>query len=195
MVILRYVMIAISALYAFVLLMVWAFSSNSPGIGTIIPLGLVLANLFYVVMSRPSIRTSDFLVKTSQRFAHASMELQYLAQEAQSREVEAEKRRLAEMELHQYKMQAAREMLQHFRPKLSLEQLSEAKPQLITYLANTAKSAATALSPPPAMPGAVKTEGKVPPTNGHPVTPKAIPPVPPAPIAMPKAAPSASVLN
>jgi hypothetical protein len=210
MIILRYVLIALSALYAFSLMLAWAFSSKSGGIGSLITLILVSANVFYLIMSWPSVRTSDLLVKTSEKFASASLQLQHLAQEAHTREIEAEKRRIEDAELNEYKLQAAREMLQHFRPKLSLEQLSEAKPQLISYLTNTARSAVASLSPDPVVPApfAPPAADKALPTNGHVLTPKPVPPAPvssapvtpvqatpapvaPAPLAMPKAAPSA----
>jgi hypothetical protein len=38
-------------------------------------------------MSWPSVRTSDLLVKTSEKFASASLQLQHLAQEAHTREI------------------------------------------------------------------------------------------------------------
>ncbi len=159
-------------------MLAWAFSSKSGGFGSLITLILVSANVFYLVLSWPSVRTSDLLVKTSEKFASASLQLQHLAQEAHSREIEAEKRRIEDAELNEYKLQAAREMLQHFRPKLSLEQLNEAKPQLISYLTNTARSAVASLSPDPVVPAPFTPPAadKALPTNGHVLTPKPIPP-------------------
>ncbi len=80
---------------------------------------LFSANAFYLYCSAPTIKTSDILGHASSKLTLASLELRYLSQEAQIREAEAEKLRLAKAESEQYKLQVAKDMLEHLQLKLS----------------------------------------------------------------------------
>ena len=123
MTILRYILLGFSALATLAVLVFWTVSGRASDIALFILLAFLIANTFYVFASRPSLKTSDLLARVSTSLALASLELQHQAQEAQGREVETEKRRLAETEHHQYKLQVAKDMLQHLRAKLPQDRI------------------------------------------------------------------------
>jgi hypothetical protein len=112
------------------------------------------------------------------------MELQQQAQEAHIREAEAEKRRQEEAEHHRYKLQVARDMLQHLRPKLSLNKKEELNIPQLTHQAKP-KTGAPPLSQPTSLPA-----GNVQQVNGREATRKA-----PQPDGQISAVPPSSTLN
>ena len=87
---------------------------------------LFLANAFYLYFSRPTVQTSDILEHASSKLTLASLELKYLSQEAQLREAEAESIRLANAEKEKYKLQVAKDMLEHLQLSLSSRRSSAA---------------------------------------------------------------------
>lgn len=97
------------------LLFFWTISGRVFDIALFGALVFLVANGFYVFISRPIVKTSDILARASNGLALASMELQYKSEEAQLREAEAERIRLKEAAYNQAKLQDAREMLQHLR--------------------------------------------------------------------------------
>ncbi|MCJ2020533.1 hypothetical protein MKK84_24420 [Methylobacterium sp. E-065] len=111
----RLILLAISGISALGLLLFWTISGRAYDVVLFAALAFLIANAFYIFISRPTVRTSDILVRASSGLALASMELQYQAEAAQVREAEAETLRLAEAERNQQKLQVAKEMLQHLR--------------------------------------------------------------------------------
>jgi hypothetical protein len=177
---------AFSALAALILLVSWIIWGRGVDIMLFVALTFLVANTVYLFFSRPTIRTSDLLKSASTSFALASLELQHQAQEVQAREAEAEQRRLADAEHNRYKLQVAKDLLQHLRPKVSLDRSEEAKLRQITYHAPREDT----VTPPPAPPAppAPSRPDPVRPTNGHAVGARPVPPTPsvsPAPTATP----------
>lgn len=173
MTILRYILLGFSALATLAVLVFWTVSGRASDIALFILLAFLIANTFYVFASRPSLKTSDLLARVSTSLALASLELQHQAQEAQGREVETEKRRLAETEHHQYKLQVAKDMLQHLRAKLPQDRKDQANLPQITH---QARSDTGALPLPPPAPPAPET---VRPPNGRDAAEKPTQPAPP----------------
>lgn len=112
---------------------------------------LFSANAFYLYCSMPTIKTSDILGRASSKLTLASLELQYLSQEAQIRETEAEKLRLAKAESEQYKLQVAKDMLEHVQKKLTSRRTSEIKIQQISHQGSSGTEAIVAPSVVPAL--------------------------------------------
>ena len=137
----RWTLLGFSTLSALVLLAFWTVSGRSADIVLFVVLAFLIANIFYILVSRPTIGTSDILARASTGFALASLELQHQAQEARAREEEADKRRLAEAEQNRYKLQVARDMLQLMRPKFSLDQNSPTGSRQISYAARSEQNA------------------------------------------------------
>ena len=180
----RYVLMAFSALAALVLLVSWIIWGRGVDIMLFLALIFLIANTVYLFFSRPTIRTSDLLKRASTSFALASLELQHQAQEAQVREAEAEKRRLADAEHNRYKLQVAKDLLQHLRLKSPHDRSEEAKLRQITYHAPREDTGAPPPDAPPA-PIASRTD-PVRPTHGHAVSARPVQPAPsvsPAPTA------------
>ena len=111
----RFILLGISAISVIALLAFWTISGKAFDILLLAALSFLIANTCYIFISRPAIKTSDILTRVSGSLALASMELQYQAEEAQIREAEAEKIRLAEDEYNKQKLQAAKDLLQHLR--------------------------------------------------------------------------------
>lgn len=131
MAIFRYVLLGISAAAVLGLLLFWTISGRAFDIVLFAALAFLVANAFYVFISRPIVKTSDIFARASNGLALASMELQYRSEEAQLREAEAERIRLKEAAYNQAKLQDAKEMLQHLRLKRSQARTDEGKvPQL-----------------------------------------------------------------
>lgn len=145
--IIRYVLLAISALSATALLAFWTVSGRSIDIVLFITLSFLVLNIFYILISRPTVRTSEILARASTGFALASLELQQQAHDAQAREAEVEKWRQEEAEHNQYKLQVARDMLQLLRPKLSLNKKVEVSMPQLTHRAKPIND--TSPQPPP----------------------------------------------
>ena len=132
MTVIRYVLLGFSAISTLALLSFWTVSGRAFDIVLFIVLAFLITNSVYMLISRPTIRTSDILARFSTGFALASLKLHHEAHEAQVREVEAEKRRLQEIEHNRYKLQVAKDMLQHLRLKLPLGHDEEVKlPQIV----------------------------------------------------------------
>ena len=149
MAVIRTILLWISAIVAVVLTTSWVMYSRSFDVVNFIVIAFLIVNFIYLLKSRPTIKFSDVLSGASNRLALASLELQYRAREAQAREVEAERRRLAEAEHNQYKLQVAKDMLQHLRPKLPLNQDADAMTRKLARLAPSAYDAALAQLPTP----------------------------------------------
>ena len=122
---------------------------------------LLVANTFYIYVSRPRIKTSDILARASTGLALASLELRYHAQDVQAREAEAEKRRLAEAEHNQYKLQVAKDVLQQLRWKAPGDRAEKTKLSQITHQ-RLSDNRALPLQPPVA-----PAAHKPPLANGH----------------------------
>lgn len=121
---LRKLLMYCSALTAVIIFAVWIFFSRT---FDIMPFGLIvlfLANSFYVYFSRPTVQTSDILEEASSKLGLASFELRYMSEQARLRELEAEKMRLANVEKEKYKLQVAKDMLEHMQLKISPRQSS-----------------------------------------------------------------------
>lgn len=121
---LRKLLMYCSALTALIIFVGWILFNRK---FDIMPFGLIVlfsANAFYMYFSRPTVQTSDILEQASSRLSLASLELRYLSQEAQIREAEAEKIRLAKIEQENYKLQVAKDMLHHLQLKISLRRNS-----------------------------------------------------------------------
>lgn len=119
MVALRRLLMYLSALAALIIFIGWILFNRR---FDIMPFGLIalfLSNAFYLYFSRPTVQTSDILDRASSRLSLVSLELRYLSQEAQIREAEAEKLRLAKIEKENYKLQVAKDLLQHLQSNIS----------------------------------------------------------------------------
>lgn len=173
-----------SAFMALILLMFWTISGKMSDITLFLELSFLLTNTLYIFFTRPTIRTSDLIKKASTGLALASIELQYRAQEAQDREIEAEELYLAEAENYQYKMQVARDMLQHLGTKVPLALKKEPKVRQITQQAEM-----TDIALPKPLPAAAATE-KVRSANGQDGAAKPMPPIGPT-----RLAPASATLN
>lgn len=184
MAITRYILMGTSAFMALFLLLFWTVSGKASDIALFIGLAFLLANTFYIFFTRPTLKTSDMIKKASTGLALASIELQYRAQEAQSREVEAEQQYLAEAEEYQYKLQVAREMLQHFGVKVPLTLRKEKNIRQISQQVETKDVAL-----PKPLPAAEAAE-KVVPAKGQDAAAKPVPPIGPM-----RLAPSTTTLN
>lgn len=79
---------------------------------------LLSMNAFYIYFSRPKVQTSDILEKASSKLTLASLELKYMSQDAKSREAELEALRQARVEEEKFKLQVAKDMLEHLQRKL-----------------------------------------------------------------------------
>ncbi len=116
---LRKLLMYCSALAVGIIFAAWLLFNRSLDI---MPFGLMVlfsANAFYMYFSRPTVQTSDILENASSKLTLASLELKYLSQEAQLREIESEKIRLANAEKEKYKLQVAKDMLEHLQLKMS----------------------------------------------------------------------------
>lgn len=184
MAITRYILMGTSAFMALFLLLFWTVSGQASDIVLFIGLAFLLANTFYIFFTRPTLKTSDLIKKASTGLALASIELQYRAQEAQDREVEAEQQYLAEAENYQYKLQVARDMLYHLGMKVPLPLKKEPK---IRQIAQQGEIKDIALSKPLPAPDAAE---KAPSTLRPDAVAKPIPPVGPM-----RLAPSTPTLN
>lgn len=149
MTVIRYVLLGISAISSLALMSFWTVSGRPFDIVLFIVLAFLITNSVYMLISRPTLRTSDILARVSTGFALASLELHHQAQEAQAREVEAEKRRLQEIEHDRYKLQVAKDMLQHLRLKLPSGHEEEVKLPQIAHQ-NWSDDRASPLPPPAA---------------------------------------------
>lgn len=124
---------AVSVLSAFLLLFFLAFSGHGNNFLILLALAFLIINIFYIFISRPTIKTSELLTRASAGLAIISFELQFRAQEAKNREVEAEKNRFAEQERSQYKLKIAKDMLHHISPRLQIDQKEQSKSPRITH--------------------------------------------------------------
>ena len=130
---LRKLLMYCSAVAAAIIFATWLISSRK---FDILPLGLIVVftvNAFYLYFSRPTVNTSDILEHASSKLTLASLELRYLSQEAQIREAEAEKLRLARAEQEQYKLQVAKDMLEHLQLKITSRRSQAINLQQITH--------------------------------------------------------------
>ena len=161
MTIFRHILLWFSALAALVILLFWTISGRGGDIVLFVFLAFLIANAFYIFISRPTVKTSDILARASTGLALASLELQYQSQEAQIREVEQEKRRLAEEEKNQFKLQVAKDILNSIQSKFpTYGQKTEARPQIT----NQVRQKTDALPLPPPIPVAVENVRL---SNGH----------------------------
>lgn len=87
----------------------------------ILPFGIItflLMNALYIFFSSPKFQTSDILEQASSKLILASLELKYMSQESKSREAELEALRQVRVEEEKFKLQVARDMLEHLQRKL-----------------------------------------------------------------------------
>ncbi len=87
----------------------------------ILPFGvitLLLINAFYIYFSTPKYQTSDILEQASSKLTLVSLELKYMSQESKIKEVELEAIRQVRVEEEKFKLQVARDMLEHLQRKL-----------------------------------------------------------------------------
>lgn len=142
----------------------------------IMPFGLIVlfsANAFYMYFSRPTVQTSDILENASSKLTLASLELKYLSQEAQLREMEAEKIRLANAEKEKYKLQVAKDMLEHLQLKILSRRNSGGDLQQIVHrrrIGNEVLAQLVAAPKPAKIDGPEATEVPMP-TSAPPATP------------------------
>lgn len=113
----RIILLGTSGTAVLALLAFWTISGRALDIIFFAALTFLVANIVYIFISRPTLKTSDVLTRVSGSLAVASMELQYQAEEAQMREAEAERLRVAEDEHNRQKLLVAKEMLQNLRLK------------------------------------------------------------------------------
>lgn len=180
----RYVLLGVSAILAIAIISFWTVSGNDFDIVLFIVLVFLITNALYILISQPKLRTSDILARFSAGFALASLELHHQAQEAQVREAEAETRRLQEIEHNGYKLQVAKDMLQHLRLKMPPGHEEEVKLPQIAHQ-NWSDDRASTL-PPPA-PAAADVSRLA---NGHVAVTK-----PTRPVTQTSPAPSSARLN
>ncbi len=147
MVITRYILMAVSAFMAIVMLFFWTVTGKATDLVLFIVLPFLLVNAFYIFFTRPTLRTSDIIKKASTGLALASIELQYRAQDAQDREVEAEQQYQAEAENYQYKLEVARDMLKQLGMKVPLALKKETKIRQIAHQSETRDAALPKPSP------------------------------------------------
>lgn len=154
MVFLRKSLMYLSAAVAVVLAALWLIMSRGLDIGVFFLIFAFGLNAFYIYFSEPTVKTSEVIGGASTKLALASLELRQLSQEVQLREVEAEKRRLAEAEHEQYKLNVARDLLQHLQSKLTVSRAKEPKVPHLTFDARPEKDARGALINPSVTTGA-----------------------------------------
>lgn len=145
----------------------------------IMPFGLMVlfsANAFYVYFSRPTVQTSDILENASSKLTLASLELKYLSQEAQLREMESEKIRLADAEKENYKLQVAKDMLEHLQLKISSRRSSATDLQQIIHRPRIGNEvlAQLVVSPQPAKIDKPQPADLPAPASGQPAMPSAV---------------------
>ncbi|MFC6741779.1 hypothetical protein [Methylobacterium tardum] len=120
---------------ALVILLFWTISGRGGDIVLFVFLAFLIANSFYILISRPTVKTSDILARASTGLALASLELQHQSQEAAIREVEAEERRLSEEENSQFKLQIAKDILDTMQSKLPVyRHKTEALPKITNQM-------------------------------------------------------------
>ena len=136
MLLLRYVLIAVSGLLLLIMLVFWTVSGSLTDIVSLIVFLYLGSNLFYLIFSHPTFKASGFFQRAATGLAFASLELRHQANEAEIREIEAERLRNLDTGSKAYKLRAATEFLQYIRENptikkyYSLESHQEvAKPQ------------------------------------------------------------------
>lgn len=127
----RYTLLGFSASAALMLVIFWTVSGRSSDIVLFIFLTFLIANAFYIFISRPTVKASDIIARASTGLALVSLKLHYQSQEAQIKELEAEKRRRTEEERNRFKLQVAKDILNNMHSKLlDDKQKTEGSPQL-----------------------------------------------------------------
>ena len=115
MFILRYLLIAITAILLLTMLVFWTVSGRLTDIVSLILFIYLGSNLFYLIFSDPTFKASAFFQRAATGFAFASLELRHQAKEAELREIEAERLRNLDGGSKAYKLRAATEFLQYIR--------------------------------------------------------------------------------
>ncbi|TXM91871.1 hypothetical protein [Methylobacterium sp. WL116] len=164
---LRYTLIAISGLLLLIMLAFWTISGRLTDIVSLIVFLYLGSNLFYLIFSHPTFKASGFFQRAATGLAFASLELRHQANEAEIREIEAERIRNLDNGSKAYKLRAATEFLQYIRDNPTIKkyyalesQQEAAKPQeniAIAALPNDQRAIASpqssvALAPGPANP-------------------------------------------
>ena len=136
MLVLRYALMAMSGLLLLVMLSLWTVNGRLIDILSLIVFLYLGSNLFYLIFSHPTFKASGFFQRAATGLAFASLELRHQANEAEIREIEAERLRNLDNGSKAYKLRAATEFLQYIRENptikkyYSLESPQEAaKPQ------------------------------------------------------------------
>jgi len=120
---LRKLLVWCSALAAGLIFVGWIIFNRT---FDILPFGFITLfsmNAFYIYFSRPKVQTSDILEQASSKLTLASLELKYMSQDAKSREAELEALRQVRVEEEKFKLQVARDMLEHLQRKLPARKL------------------------------------------------------------------------
>ena len=112
---LRYSLIAVSGFLLIIMLVFWTISGQLTDIISLIIFSYLSSNLFYLVFSHPTFKSSGFFQRAATGLAFASLELRHQAKEAELREIEAERLRNLDSGSKAYKLRAATEFLQYIR--------------------------------------------------------------------------------
>lgn len=115
MLLLRYFLIAITAILLLTMLFFWTVSGRLTDIISLILFLYLGSNLFYLIFSDPTFKVSAFFQRAATGFAFASLELRHQAREAELREVEAERLKNSDSGSKAHKLRAATEFLQYIR--------------------------------------------------------------------------------
>ena len=168
MFLLRYALIAMSGLLLLVMLALWTVSGRLIDILSLIVFLYLGSNLFYLIFSHPTFKASGFFQRAATGLAFASLELRHQANEAEIREIEAERLRNLDSGSKAYKLRAATEFLQYVRENptikkyYSLESPQEAaRPQenvAITALPNDQRAIASPQSSVAPAPGSANPQ-------------------------------------
>ncbi|TXN36635.1 hypothetical protein FV227_27250 [Methylobacterium sp. WL119] len=108
-------MIAITAVLLLTMLLYWTVSGRLTDIVSLIIFLYLGSNLFYLIFSHPTFKTSAFFQRAATGLAFASLELRHQAKEAELRETEAERLRNLDAGSKDNKLRAANEFLQYIR--------------------------------------------------------------------------------
>ncbi|MHB2207508.1 hypothetical protein [Methylobacterium sp. CM6257] len=130
MAILRYVLLGFSALALALVMVFWTISGQASDFVVFLTAAFLIANIVYILLSRPNIKVSSIFDRAASGLAFASLELQHHAKAAKIREAEAERIRAEEAEHRRHKLKAAEEFMTYLRqnPLARIKHPPEARP-------------------------------------------------------------------
>ncbi|WP_449410286.1 hypothetical protein [Methylobacterium komagatae] len=115
---LRRLLVWCSALAAGLIFVGWIIFNRTFDILPFGVIALLYMNAFYIYFSTPKYQTSDILEQVSSKLTLVSLELKYMSQESKIKEAELEAIRQVRVDEEKFKLQVARDVLEHLQRKL-----------------------------------------------------------------------------